>query len=123
MKRSAILINTARGPIIDEEALAAALADGTIAGAGLDVYEQEPAVHPRLFEQRDRVVLLPHVGSATVSTRRRMARMAVENVLQAVDGTRPPNLVNPDVYERHPGLRNGMTASGVSVTSRGRAAP
>jgi lactate dehydrogenase-like 2-hydroxyacid dehydrogenase len=99
MKPSAILINTARGPIVDERALAEALAAGTICGAGLDVYEHEPAVDPLLLDQRERVVLLPHLGSATASTRRRMARMAVENVLAVLRNERPPNLVNPQAYE------------------------
>lgn len=99
MKPSAILINTARGPIVDETALAQALAAGTIAGAGLDVYEHEPAVDPLLLEQRERVVLLPHLGSATASTRRRMARMAVDNVLAVLSDEPPPNLVNPQALE------------------------
>lgn len=99
MKPSAILINTARGPIVDEAALADALAAGTIAGAGLDVYEDEPAVHAGLLAQRERVVLLPHLGSATVSTRRRMAEIAVGNVIDALTGTRPRTLVNPEVHD------------------------
>lgn len=97
MKPSAILINTARGPIVDEAALADALASGTIAGAGLDVYEDEPALHPGLVEQRERVVLLPHLGSATASTRRRMAEIAVGNVIDALTGQRPRTPVNPEV--------------------------
>lgn len=106
MKSSAILINTARGPLVDEGALATAIADGTIAGAGLDVYEAEPAVHPKLLELRQRVVLLPHLGSATVSTRQQMAQIAVDNVIAALAGRRPPDLVNPDVYGQHGRLRN-----------------
>lgn len=97
MKPSAHLINTARGPLVDEAALADALENGTIAGAGLDVYEEEPAVHPRLVEQRERVVLLPHLGSATASTRRRMADIAVGNVIDALTGQRPRTLVNTEV--------------------------
>jgi glyoxylate reductase len=94
MKRSAILINSARGPIVDEEALVAALRGGRIAGAGLDVYEHEPFVPAALRRMRN-VVLLPHLGSATDDTRRRMLATAVRNVKAALGGLRPPNLVNP----------------------------
>lgn len=97
MKPTAVLINTSRGPLVDEAALVEALRSGAIAGAGLDVYEREPEVHPGLLELRERVVLLPHLGSATLPTRRRMADMAVLNVLAALSGRRPPNLVNPEV--------------------------
>ncbi len=100
MKPTAMLINTARGPIVDEAALAAALRDGVIAGAGLDVYEREPEVDPLLRELRDRVVLLPHLGSATGTTRREMSRMAARNVRDALLGKRPENLVNPEVADR-----------------------
>lgn len=96
MKASAVLVNTARGPLVDEAALVEALRSGTIAGAGLDVYEDEPAVHPGLLELRERVVLLPHLGSATEATRRKMADLAVANVLAVLSGRRPPNRVNPD---------------------------
>ena len=89
MKDSAYLVNTARGPIVDEAALASALREGRIAGAGLDVYEQEPQVHPDLLEL-DNVVLLPHLGSATVETRTAMAVLAAENVLAVLGGQRPP---------------------------------
>ena len=108
MRPTAILVNTARGPIVDEAALADALAAGTIAGAGLDVYEDEPEVHPGLLTQRERVVLLPHLGSATGSTRRRMADIAVSNVLDAMEGRRPRTLVNPDVYDRPEDLRGAV---------------
>jgi lactate dehydrogenase-like 2-hydroxyacid dehydrogenase len=97
MKPSAMLINTARGPIVDEAALAAALRDGVIAGAGLDVYEREPEVDPLLRELRERVVLLPHLGSATGTTRREMCRMAARNARDALLGKRPENLVNPEI--------------------------
>jgi lactate dehydrogenase-like 2-hydroxyacid dehydrogenase len=100
MKPNAILINTSRGPVVDESALAAALAAGTIGGAGLDVYEDEPRVCPELLTARDRVVLLPHLGSATMSTRRKMSEIAVANVIDALGGARPRNLVNPDVDHR-----------------------
>jgi len=93
MKRTAYLINVARGPVIDEQALVDALEAETIAGAGLDVYENEPSVHPGLIALEDRTVLLPHIGSATEETRRAMANMAVDNVLAALSGREPPNLV------------------------------
>lgn len=89
MKDSAYLVNTARGPIVDEAALAAALREGPIAGAGLDVYEHEPQVHPELLEL-DNVVLVPHLGSATVETRTAMAVLAADNVLAVLAGERPP---------------------------------
>lgn len=79
MKRTAILINTSRGPVVDEQALAEALRDGVIAGAGLDVFEAEPRVHPALLECEN-AVLLPHIGSASETTRERMAMRAAENI-------------------------------------------
>lgn len=97
MKRSAILINTARGPLVDEAALAEALRRGDIAGAGLDVYEHEPTVDLQLLSLRERVVLLPHLGSATSTTRREMTRMAASGVRDVLRGVRPGNLVNPEV--------------------------
>lgn len=99
MKPTAILINTARGPIVHEGALVDALRRGRIAGAGLDVYEREPAV-PAVLRRMTNVVLLPHLGSATVETRRRMLDMAVANVKAALAGRRPPNLVNPEAWNR-----------------------
>ena len=99
MKNSAYLINTARGPVVDEQALVTALQSGEIAGAGLDVYEREPELLPGLA-QLDNVVLAPHIGSATVETRARMAVMAAENLLAALRGEVPPNLVNPRVESR-----------------------
>ncbi len=82
------MINTARGPLVDEAALAGALEDGPLMGAGLDVYEEEPAVHPTLIG-RDDVVLLPHLGSATVEARGRMARTALEDALRVARGDAP----------------------------------
>ena len=96
MKPTAYLVNTARGPVVDEKALAEALEAGTIAGAGLDVYEHEPAVEPALLPLNS-AVLLPHVGSATRSTREAMARLAVEAVDDLLSGRRPKHPVNPEV--------------------------
>lgn len=92
MKKSAYLINTARGPVVDEEALATALQQGKIAGAGLDVFEKEPTVHQALIGL-DNAVLIPHLGSATVETRTAMANLAVTNALAVLSGKTAPNLV------------------------------
>lgn len=92
MKKSAFLINVSRGAVVDEEALAEALREQEIAGAGLDVYEKEPHVHPGLLTLKN-VVLLPHIGSATVETRTRMAVMAAENLAAMLSGRRPANPV------------------------------
>lgn len=98
MKKTAYLINTARGKCIDEKALVKALKEGWIAGAGLDVYENEPSVTPELFEF-DNVVLLPHIGSASYETRSRMAVMVAENVLAALRGEIPPQCINPEAKD------------------------
>jgi glyoxylate reductase len=97
MKSTAYLINTARGAVLDEAALIRALQDKWIAGAALDVFEREPEV-PQALQELDNVVLVPHVGSASVATRARMARMAAENMLAALHGERPAHVVNPEVY-------------------------
>jgi lactate dehydrogenase-like 2-hydroxyacid dehydrogenase len=94
MKPTAYLINTSRGPVIDEPALFEALKYKRIAGAGLDVYENEPKIYPGLLKL-DNVILLPHIGSATTETRKQMAIMAAENLVAALSGKTPPNLVNP----------------------------
>ena len=98
MKSGAILINTARGPIVDEKALVRALQAGTIAGAGLDVFENEPAVEPELMTMEN-VVILPHIASASLKTRTLMATMASDNIVAHFHGQRPPNIVNPEVLE------------------------
>ncbi|HVA01615.1 MAG TPA: D-glycerate dehydrogenase [Terriglobia bacterium] len=97
MKPTAMLINTARGPVVDEHALLKALESKRIAGAGLDVFEQEPRVLPGLLTLQN-LVLAPHMGSATVETRLDMAMLAVKNLLAALAGERPPNIVNPEIY-------------------------
>jgi glyoxylate reductase len=95
MKQTAYLINTARGPVVDEAALARALEEKKIGGAALDVYENEPKVHPALLSRRD-VILAPHIGSATIETRTKMAVMAATNAAEFFAGRRPPNALNAD---------------------------
>jgi glyoxylate reductase len=97
MKRTAFLINTARGPVVNEAALIVALEDGRIAGAALDVYEKEPVIHPGL--RRSNVVLAPHIASASLETRTKMACMAAENVVALLKGKRPANVLNPEVLK------------------------
>jgi glyoxylate reductase len=98
MKPTAVLVNTSRGPVIDEAALVEALRGGELFAAGLDVFENEPEVHPGLLDL-DNAVVIPHLGSATVATRDAMGMLAVENVTAALEGRRPPTLLNPDVWE------------------------
>jgi glyoxylate reductase len=93
MKSEAVLINTSRGPVVDEAALADALAEGRIFAAGLDVYEKEPEVHPKLLELEN-AVLAPHIGSASVETRDRMAVLAAENIVAVLSGEEPKTPVN-----------------------------
>jgi lactate dehydrogenase-like 2-hydroxyacid dehydrogenase len=97
MKPTAILVNSSRGPVVDEPALAEALEQRIIAGAGLDVYEKEPQVHPGLLKLTN-VALAPHIASASVDTRRKMSMMAAENVVAGIEGRRPPNLLNPELW-------------------------
>ncbi len=97
MKPSAFLINVARGPVVDEAALAEAVRAGRIAGAGLDVFEDEPRLHSGLLALEN-LALTPHVGSASRATRLRMATTAAENCVAALEGRRPPNLVNPEAW-------------------------
>jgi glyoxylate reductase len=92
MRPHAVLVNTARGPVVDEAALAVALEDGVIFAAGIDVYEREPDVHPRLLAA-PHTVLLPHIGSASEATRRRMGRLACSGAVAVLAGEQPPNLV------------------------------
>jgi glyoxylate reductase len=98
MKPSAFLINTSRGPVVEESALVAALDQRKIAGAALDVYEQEPFIHPGL--KRANVVLAPHLASASVETRTKMAVMAAKNVVALFSGQMPPNMLNPAVLKK-----------------------
>lgn len=98
MKRSAIFVNIARGPVVDEAAMITALQQGDIAGAGLDVFEQEPLPSSSPLLALPQVVLLPHIGSATHETRSAMAQLAVDNLALALQGERPPNAVNPDAF-------------------------
>jgi len=103
MKPTAFFVNTARGRIVDEQALIEALRSGTIAGAGLDVYwceppVGEPAPSPELFKF-DNVILTPHIGSATWESRREMAKLAAHNIVAMIKGERPPDIYNPEVYE------------------------
>jgi glyoxylate reductase len=97
MKSGAYLINTARGPVVDEKALVRALQEHRIAGAGLDVYENEPAIEPELMTMPN-TVLLPHIASASLETRTKMAVTAAENLVAVIKGERPPNVVNPEIY-------------------------
>jgi glyoxylate reductase len=94
MRSHAVLVNTARGPVVDEEALAVALEDGVIFAAGIDVYEREPEVHPLLLAA-PHTVLLPHIGSASEATRRRMGRLACSGAVAVLAGEQPPNLIKP----------------------------
>ncbi len=96
MKVTAVLVNTSRGPVVDEAALAEALESKTIAAAGLDVFEQEPKVHPKLM-QLENVLILPHIASASIATRTRMCTMAAENMVIGLAGGTPPNIVNVEV--------------------------
>jgi glyoxylate reductase len=96
MKRTAFLINSSRGPIVDEKALTRALAEKRIAGAGLDVFENEPLVEPELLKMTN-VVLTPHLGSAVTEVRETLAHIVVDNVMAILDGRQPPNCVNPEV--------------------------
>jgi glyoxylate reductase len=99
MKKSAILINASRGPVVDEKALVKALKEGKIAGAGLDVYEKEPKFERALTRMKN-IVLAPHIASSSIETRQKMATIAVQNCIAGLSGQRPPNLLNPEVLGR-----------------------
>jgi lactate dehydrogenase-like 2-hydroxyacid dehydrogenase len=98
MKRGATLVNIARGGVVDDAALVSALRDGHLAAAGLDVFENEPALNPGLLEL-DNVVLTPHIASSTRQTRTAMAALAITNVRTALAGGRPPSLLNPEALD------------------------
>ena len=105
MKKTAILINNARGPVIDEKALYKALKEGWIAGAGLDVFEQEPTPANNPLLTLDNIVVAPHISSSSFETRSKMAEMVAENLVSFLEGKTPPNLVNKDVVNvRKPGF-------------------
>jgi glyoxylate reductase len=99
MKPTAFLVNSARGPVVDEKALVRALAEHRIAGAGLDVYENEPQVEPELLAMQN-VVLTPHLGSAVTELRESMANVVVDNIMAVLEGRRPPNCWNPEIYAK-----------------------
>ena len=99
MKPTCIVINTSRGPVVDEKALVRAVREGKIAGAGLDVFEREPEIEPELFAMEN-IILAPHIASASHETRLRMCMMAADNLIAALKGERPPNLVNPEVWDK-----------------------
>lgn len=99
MKKTAYLVNASRGPVVDEAALAQALKEGRIAGAGIDVFEREPEVHPALMGLPN-AVLAPHIASASSDTRLKMANLAVDNCLAVLEGNTPPTPVNPEVLAR-----------------------
>ena len=102
MKKTAYLINNSRGPVVDEKALYDALNEGRIAGAGLDVFEQEPTPLDNPLLKLDNVVVAPHISSASYETRSKMAEMVADNLIAFFEGKKPPNLVNPDVLKVRP---------------------
>jgi glyoxylate reductase len=98
MKPTAYLVNSARGPVVDEKALVRVLKERRIAGAGLDVYENEPLVEPELLAMKN-VVLTPHLGSAVTELRESMANVVVDNIVAVLAGRRPPNCWNAEIYK------------------------
>src|SRR5262249_4376374 len=99
MRSTAYLDNTAHVPIVDEKALVRAMEENRIAGAALDVYEREPLVEPGLISLPN-AVLTPHLGSAALDTRERIAGIVVENITAVIEGRRPPNIFNPEIYDK-----------------------
>ncbi len=99
MKPTCIVINTSRGPVVDEKALVRALKEKKIAGAGIDVFEREPEIEPEL-RKLENAVIAPHIASASHETRLKMCMMAADNLLAVLKGNRPPNLVNPEVWDK-----------------------
>jgi glyoxylate reductase len=99
MKKTVYVINNARGPVVDEKALYEALKEGRIAGAGLDVFEQEPTPIDNPLLRLENVVVAPHISSASLETRSRMSEMVADNLVKFFEGKAPPNLVNPDVMK------------------------
>jgi glyoxylate reductase len=102
MKKTAYLINNSRGPVVDEKALYDALKNGQIAGAGLDVFEQEPTLLDNPLLKLDNIVVAPHISSASLETRSKMSEMVADNLVAFFEGKKPPNLVNPDVMKVKP---------------------
>lgn len=102
MKKTAYLVNNSRGPVVDEKALYDALKEGRIAGAGLDVFEQEPTSMDNPLLKLDNVVVAPHISSASLETRSKMSEMVADNLVAFFEGRKPPNLVNPDVMKVRP---------------------
>jgi glyoxylate reductase len=102
MKKTAYIINNSRGPVVDEKALHIALKEGWIAGAGLDVFEQEPTPMDNPLLKLENVVVAPHISSASLETRAKMSEMVADNLVSFFQGKQPPNLVNPDVMKVRP---------------------
>jgi glyoxylate reductase len=102
MKRTAYIINNSRGPVVDEKALYKALKEGWIAGASIDVFEQEPTPADNPLLKFDNVVVAPHISSASVETRAKMSEMVADNLVNFFEGKQPPNLVNKDVMKVRP---------------------
>jgi len=118
MKRTAFLINTSRGPVVNEQALYKALKERVIAGAGLDVFEQEPIDPNSPLLTLDNIVVTPHIASASIETRTKMAVTAAKNLVSVLEGKEPPNLVNPEVKKRRPLKRWGHAPDWGSISPR-----